>query len=89
MKHNNMNRIKRPILAKCMYFFPCINLNDIANNAITRIELLIKKEMKDTNIEHTTNLASQQGWNWKFTWICKENNEPNDNNETRAWKIPI
>ncbi len=78
MKDNNMNGIKRPILAKCMYFFPCINLNDIANNATTKIELVIKKEMKDAN---TTNLTLQQGWNWKFTWKCKENNEPNDNNE--------
>jgi hypothetical protein len=61
MKDNNMNGIKRPILAKCMYFFPCINLNNIANNATTRIELVIKKEMKDANIEHTTNLTLQQG----------------------------
>jgi hypothetical protein len=40
--------------------------------------------MKDTNIEHITNLTLQQGWNWNFTWICKEKKEPNDNNETRT-----
>jgi hypothetical protein len=28
----------------------------IDDNATTRIELATKKEMKDTNIEHTTNL---------------------------------
>jgi hypothetical protein len=46
-----------------MYFSPCINLNDIVDNATTRIELAAKREMEDTNIEHTTNLTLQQGRN--------------------------
>jgi hypothetical protein len=55
MKDNNVNGIKRPILAKHMYFSPCIHLNYIVDNVTTRIELVAKREMKDTNIEHTTN----------------------------------
>jgi hypothetical protein len=61
MKDNNVNGIKKPILAKCMYFSPHINLNDIADNAIIRIKLTTKKEKKDTNIEHTINLTLQRG----------------------------
>jgi hypothetical protein len=56
MKENNVNGIRRHILAKRMYFSLCINLNDITNNATTRIELVAKREMKDTNTKHTTNL---------------------------------
>jgi hypothetical protein len=56
MKDNNVNGIKKHILVKRMYFSLRINLNDIANNATTRIELVAKREMKDTNIKHTTNL---------------------------------
>jgi hypothetical protein len=63
MKDNNVNGINRHVLAKHMYFPPCINLNDIVDNATTRIELAAKKEMEDTNIEHTTNLTLQQGRN--------------------------
>jgi len=37
-----VNGIKRPILVKHMYFSPCINLNDIADNAITKIEMATK-----------------------------------------------
>jgi len=49
------NGIKRHILVKRMYFSLHINLNDLVDNATTRIKLVAKKEMKDTNIEHTTN----------------------------------
>jgi hypothetical protein len=56
MKNNNVNGIRKHILAKGMYCSPCINLSDITDNATTRIKLVAKKEMKDTNIEHTINL---------------------------------
>jgi hypothetical protein len=42
MEYNNVNGIKRPILAKRMYFSPCINLNNIADNATTKIEMAAK-----------------------------------------------
>jgi hypothetical protein len=29
--------------------------------------LTAKRKMKDTNLEHITNLTLQQGWNWKVT----------------------
>jgi hypothetical protein len=61
MKDNNVNGIKRHVLVKHKYFSFHINLNDVTNNATTKIELIVKREMKDTNIEHTTNLALQQG----------------------------
>jgi hypothetical protein len=38
-----------------MYFSLHIHLNDVADNVTTRTKLVAKKEMKDTNIEHTTN----------------------------------
>jgi hypothetical protein len=53
MKNNNVNGIRKHILAKNMYCSPRINLNDIIDNATTRIKLVAKKEMKDTNIEQT------------------------------------
>jgi hypothetical protein len=56
MKDNNVNGIKGHILAKRMYFSPHINLNNITNNATIRIKFAAKREMKDTDIEHTTNL---------------------------------
>jgi hypothetical protein len=56
MKNKNVNGIRKHILGKGMYFPFRINLNNIANNATTRIKLVAKKEMKDSNIEHTTNL---------------------------------
>jgi hypothetical protein len=40
MEDNNVNVIKRPILVKHMY--PCINLNDIADNATTKIKMAAK-----------------------------------------------
>jgi hypothetical protein len=49
------NGTKRHILVKHMYFSLHINLNHVADNATTRIKLVAKKEMKDTNIEHTKN----------------------------------
>jgi hypothetical protein len=58
-----MNGIKRPILAKHMYFSPRINLNDITDNATIRIELMAKREMIDTNTKHSKNLTLQQGQN--------------------------
>jgi hypothetical protein len=57
MKDNNVNGIRRHILAKRMYFSPCITLNYIADNVTTRIKLAIKREMKNTNTKHTTNLT--------------------------------
>jgi hypothetical protein len=60
MKDNNVNGIKRHVLVKHMYFSPHINLNDIADNATKKIELTTKGKMKDTNLEHTTNLTLQQ-----------------------------
>jgi hypothetical protein len=60
MKDDNVNGIKILILAKCMYFSHCITLNDIVDNA-TIIELAAKREMKDANIERTTNLILQKG----------------------------
>jgi hypothetical protein len=48
------------ILAKRVYFSLHINLNDVVDNA-TIIELAAKREMKDANIEHTTNLTLQKG----------------------------
>jgi hypothetical protein len=57
MKDNNVNGIRRHILAKRMYFSPHINLNDIVNNATIRIKLVAKREMKNTNTKHTTNLT--------------------------------
>jgi hypothetical protein len=56
MKDNNVNGIRRHILVKRMYFSLYINLNDIVDNATTRIKLAPKREMKDTNIDHTPNL---------------------------------
>jgi hypothetical protein len=49
MKDNDMNGINRPILAKCIYFSPRINLNDIADNATIKIEIVAKRKMEDTN----------------------------------------
>jgi hypothetical protein len=49
MKKKKVNGIRKHILAKGMYFPFHINLNNIANNATTRIKLVAKKEMKDTN----------------------------------------
>jgi hypothetical protein len=54
-----VNGIKRCILAKHMYFSPCIILNDIVGNATTKIKLDGKREIKNTKIEHTTNLTWQ------------------------------
>jgi hypothetical protein len=51
-----VNEIRRHILAKCMYFSPHINLNNIVDNATIKIKLAAKKEMKDTDTKHTTNL---------------------------------
>jgi hypothetical protein len=49
MKNNNVNGINRPILAKRIYFSPCMNLNNIVNNATIRIETMAKREIEDTN----------------------------------------
>jgi hypothetical protein len=49
MKNNHVNGIKRHILEKRMYFSPRINLNDIIDNATTKIELVAKREMKYMN----------------------------------------
>jgi hypothetical protein len=57
MKDNNANGIKRLVLAKHMYFSPRINLNNIGDNATTKIELIAKRKMKDTNTKHTINLT--------------------------------
>jgi hypothetical protein len=38
MKDNNVNGINRLVLLKHMYFSPCINLNDIVDNATIRIQ---------------------------------------------------
>jgi hypothetical protein len=57
MKNNNVNGIRTHILAKCMYFSPRINLNNIIDNATIRIKLVAKREMKNTNTKHTTNLT--------------------------------
>jgi hypothetical protein len=38
MKDNNVNGINRHTLLKHMYFSPCINLNDIVDNATIRIQ---------------------------------------------------
>jgi hypothetical protein len=56
MKDNNVNGIRGHILAKRMSFSLHINLNNITNNVAIRIKLTAKREMKDTNTEHTTNL---------------------------------
>jgi hypothetical protein len=56
MKDNNVNGIRKHILVKCIYFPPYINLNDIDDNTTTIIKLAAKREMKDTNTKHTTNL---------------------------------
>ncbi len=47
-----MNGIKKPKLAKHIYFFLRINVNDIIDNAIIKIELAIEREMKNTNTKH-------------------------------------
>jgi hypothetical protein len=56
MKDNNLNGIRKHISVKHMYFSPHINLNDIVDNATIKIKLATKKEMKNTNSKHTTNL---------------------------------
>jgi hypothetical protein len=57
MKYNNVHGIRRQYWQNaCMYLSPHINLNNIDDNATTRIKLATKKEMRDTNIEHITNL---------------------------------
>jgi hypothetical protein len=54
MKDNNVNGIRRHILVKHMYFSCRINLNDIVTT--TKIKQVTKRDMKDTNTEHTANL---------------------------------